>query len=150
MRTLHVDCSQSQFAGPRCPELAKGTVNVTVPKSCCSCLVPYSFPIMRRCCLCLLNLPCWLQIKIMFVPKLAVPHRKKLDRVKVNLAPRLVRVKTKAYSAQSSIFIVRFPTEFRSEPVETKIEIVHIYFINFRKKKVTCMHKPTKQSLGRI
>ena len=30
----------------------------------------------------------------MFVPKLAVPERKQLDSVKVNLAPNLVRVKT--------------------------------------------------------
>ena len=57
----------------------------------------------------------------MFVPRLAVPKRKQLDRVKVNLAPSLVRVKAKAYSAQSSISIVRFRTEFRSGPIETKI-----------------------------
>ena len=51
------------------------------------CLVPYSFPIMRRCCLCLLNLQCWWHIKIMFVPKLAAP--KQLDRMKVNLATQV-------------------------------------------------------------
>ena len=69
------------------------------------CLVLYSFPIMRRCCLCLLNLSCWWHIKIIFVPTLAVSKRKQLDRV--NLVPSLVRVKTKAYSAQNSISIVR-------------------------------------------
>ena len=72
----------------------------------------------------------------MFVLKLVVPKRKQFDRVKVNLAPpSLVRMKTKAYSAQSSISIVRFRTEFRSGPIEKKIKGVHIYFINFRKKK---------------
>ena len=71
----------------------------------------------------------------MSVPKLAVPKRKQLDRMKVNLTPSLVRVKTKAYSAQISISIVTFRTEFRPDSFETKIEIVLIYFINFRKKK---------------
>ena len=52
------------------------------------CLVPCSFPTKRRCCVCLLNLPCWLHIKFLFVPKLAVPKRKQLDRVKVNLSPK--------------------------------------------------------------
>ena len=46
----------------------------------------HSFPIMRRCCLFCLILPCWWHIKMMFVPKFAVPKRKQLDRVKVNLA----------------------------------------------------------------
>ena len=71
----------------------------------------------------------------MFVPKLAVPKRKQLDRVKVNLAPSLVHVKTKVCLVQSLISIVRFCTEFRSDPIETKIDRVHICFINFRKKK---------------
>ena len=34
----------------------------------------------------------------------------------------------------------RFCTEFRSDPIKTKIERVHICFINFRKQYVTCMH----------
>ena len=141
MRTLHIDCVASASS----PAHATGTVSVACKARALSlslfrshaihCLVPYSFPIMRRCCLCLLNLPCWWHIKIMFVPKPAVPKRKQLDRMKVNLAPpSLVRVKTKAYSAQISISIVRFRTEFRPGSIETKIEIVPIYFINFRKK----------------
>ena len=44
-------------------------------------------------------------------------------------------MKTKAYSNQISISIVRFRTEFRSGSIETKIEVVPIDFINFRKKK---------------
>ena len=71
----------------------------------------------------------------MFVPKFAVPKRKQLDSVKVNLAPKPNSREDKAYSAQSSISIVRFLTQFQSGPIETKMERVHIYFINFRKKK---------------
>ena len=52
----------------------------------------------------------------MFVPKFAVLKRKQLDRVKVNLALSLVRVKTNAYSAHNSISILRFCTSFRPDP----------------------------------
>ena len=37
----------------------------------------------------------------MFVPKHVVPKRKQLDRVKVNLAPSLIRMMTKVYFAQN-------------------------------------------------
>ena len=117
VRTLHVDCVWTVVSdSPSLPAHGHGAHSLQSQRALSLFrrrshsvhgldLVLYSFPIMRRCCLCLLNLPCWWHIKIMFVPTLAVSKRKQRDRV--NLAPSLVRMKTKAYPAQNSISIVR-------------------------------------------
>ena len=66
----------------------QGTVTVTVPKSCYSLLSSIFFPNQSMLSLSA-QFAVMVALKIMFVPKLAVPKRKQLDRMKVNLAPQV-------------------------------------------------------------
>ena len=131
VRTLDVDCSQWQCRHwpvtvsnivtdhtTATPTARQPTVPVACKGHChCHCsevmLFTDKFHIISQSCIdavCLLNLLCWWHIKICLCLHSLFLNVNNSTGWRSISPPSLVRVKTKAYSAQSSISIVRFRT----------------------------------------